>query len=130
MTSICVSAAIIEDAEGRILICQRGPGGDCAFLWEFPGGKVEPGESPEDCVVRECLEELNLSIRLTGLYAETSYTYPQRQIHFTFFKAQLTGGQLRQNVHQSLRWVFPQELGGYTFCPADVELVNRLQQEG
>ena len=59
-----VSAAIIKNSDNEILICRRGPGGSCEFLWEFPGGKIEPGESPEECLVRECLEELEIEIEV------------------------------------------------------------------
>ena len=94
-----VAAAIILDGEGRILICRRGPGGNCAYLWEFPGGKLETGESPEACVQRECREELEVELRLTGVFDEFVFEYPDREISFTFFKAEIAGGQLRLNVH-------------------------------
>ena len=84
-----VSAAIITNSDNEILICRRGPGGSCQFLWEFPGGKIEQGESPEECLVRECLEELEIEIEVLDLFEETKYSYPEREIEFMFFSASL-----------------------------------------
>jgi len=122
-----VAAAIILDGEGRILICRRGPGGNCAYLWEFPGGKLETGESPEACVQRECREELEVELRLTGVFDEFVFEYPDREISFTFFKAEIAGGQLRLNVHEDARWVFLSELPQYEFCPADKRIIEKLK---
>ena len=77
---ILVSAAIIRNTAGEILICQRGAGGSCAFLWEFPGGKQEAGEKAADCLVRECREELGIEIDIVALLEQTSYTYPDNKI--------------------------------------------------
>ncbi len=71
-----VSAAIIKNSDNEILICQRGPGGSCEFLWEFPGGKI-PGESPEECLVRECREELEIDIEVLDLFEQTTL-YPEK----------------------------------------------------
>ncbi len=120
-----VTAAIIFENE-RYLICQRGAGGSCAYLWEFPGGKVEPNEDPEACLIRECQEELGITIRLLRIYAETSYQYPERRIDFTFFEAHIESGSISPTVHEDVRWVSYQELHQYPFCPADVEIVKKL----
>ncbi|MGI5959419.1 MAG: 8-oxo-dGTP diphosphatase MutT [Massiliimalia sp.] len=130
MSVIHVAAAIIQNDKGEILICQRGPGGACAHLWEFPGGKIEPGETPEQCVLRECKEELDITIQLTERYADFSYEYPQQKIEFTFFKAKLSQGELQQNVHENLKWVLPKDFENYPFCPADKDLVKQLQEQG
>lgn len=89
---ILVSAAIIRNTAGEILICQRGAGGSCAFLWEFPGGKQEAGEKAADCLVRECREELGIEIDIVALLEQTSYTYPDNKIGLSFFAAKITGG--------------------------------------
>ena len=86
---ILVSAAIIRNTAGEILICQRGAGGSCAFLWEFPGGKQEAGETAADCLVRECREELGIEIDIVALLEQTSYTYPDNKIGLSFFAAHL-----------------------------------------
>lgn len=124
-----VAAAIIEK-DHQILICQRAEGGSCSLLWEFPGGKREEGETPEQCAVRECGEELGVTVRLRGIFAVTSYRYPEQEIHFTFFRAELAEGRIRKNVHKEIRWVPPAELGRYSFCPADLDIIRRLMEEG
>ena len=123
---IQLSAAILKNEAGKILICQRGAGGPCAYLWEFPGGKLESGESPEECLFRECREELGIGIRIQELFAQTTYTYPEIQIAFSFFRAELVDGEPRADVHKSIQWVLPDELKLYEFCPADVAVVERL----
>lgn len=122
-----VSAAIIRK-NGKFLICQRAEGGSCSRLWEFPGGKLEPGETPEQCVIRECREELAVIIRPLGLFAETSYRYPDREIHFTFWNAEIPDGPIRMNVHRDIRWVEPDDLSKYPFCPADTAIVEKLRE--
>lgn len=122
---IHVTAAIIRKA-GKILICQRGKEGNCPSLWEFPGGKQELGETPEQCIIRECKEELDIEIAVESVFAETTYQYPNREIAFTFFNAVLLYGELKRAVHQDFRWVSLDELKNFEFCPADVEIVKLL----
>ena len=122
-----VAAAMIEK-EGKILICRRGAGGSCAYLWEFPGGKQEPGETLEECAVRECREELELTIRISGRFERVTHRYPDREVALTFFRAQCVGGSLHNHVHEEVRWVRPAELLEYEFCPADAGVVRRLAE--
>lgn len=122
-----VAAAIIRK-DGKFLICQRGAGGNCAFLWEFPGGKLEPDETLEECLIRECKEELEIEISVKGIFAETTYKYPEREIAFTFFEAEIIGGELKMNVHNDMQWVLPSELKNYKFCSADVEIMEKLSE--
>ena len=123
-----VSAAIIKNFDNEILICQRGPGGSCQFLWEFPGGKIEPGETPEECLVRECREELDIEIEVLDLFEETKYSYPERDIEFMFFTASLIKGVPTPSVHNCIKWVPRDRLHGYEFCPADVIIIEKLGQ--
>ncbi|NCB45294.1 MAG: 8-oxo-dGTP diphosphatase MutT [Clostridia bacterium] len=123
---IRVSAAIIKNSDNEILICQRGLGGSCEFLWEFPGGKIEPGESPEECLVRECREELEIDIEVLSLFEQTKYSYPEREIEFMFFCASLNKGVPTPSVHNCIKWVSPDELEEYEFCPADVSVIEKL----
>lgn len=125
-----VAAGIIINARDELLICQRGPGGNCAYLWEFPGGKREPEESWEACLIRECREELDVEIEITGVFERTSYAYPDREILFTFFFAKLIAGQPQMQVHQAMRWVRAEQLQSYEFCPADCEIIRRLSEPG
>lgn len=122
-----VTAAIIRKGD-RILICRRAEGGSCSGLWEFPGGKLEQGENLEECLVRECREELGLHLRIKDVFAQTSYNYGDKDMEFTFFNTEIIGGELKMKVHQDIKWVKPEELRVYTFCPADVEVAERLAE--
>lgn len=123
---IDVSAAIIKNVTGEVLICRRGAGGSCAYLWEFPGGKQEDGETPKECLVRECKEELGIEIVVGMVFARTFYQCPERGIRFTFFLAEIISGTPRLSVHLEVQWVKPKDLLNYEFCPADVEVVEKL----
>ena len=122
-----VAAAIIRDGD-KILICQRADDDDCGMLWEFPGGKREIGETLEQCIIREMREELELEICIQGIFAQTYYPFNGRDIYFTFFNAEIVGGEMVLNVHNASKWVFPFELGAYEFMPPDVEVVRSLWQ--
>lgn len=125
---IKVGAAIIREKD-NILICQRGEGGLCSNLWEFPGGKQEPHETAEQCVIRECKEELGIEIEVKNILKKTTYNYPEKEIFFTFFNASIKSGEIRPKVHQDVRWVLHRELDKYEFCPADVEIVEQLLKD-
>lgn len=122
---ITVIAAIIRQKE-KILICQRGPGGNCAHLWEFPGGKLEAGESHSQCLVRECMEELNLTLCVGRLYDHVRYSYDGCAFSFYFYEAQIIGGAMQKRVHAQILWEDPRRLTKYPFCPADEDVVRRL----
>lgn len=126
---IKVSAAVIKNQDGDILICQRKSGGSCAYLWEFPGGKQEEGETPEECLVRECVEELGVKVKITGLYANKKYRYPENDYYFSFYRAEITSGSVVMLAHNDLTWVPLCELDKYAFCPADVDIINQLMSE-
>ena len=123
---IQVAAVILTDENGRILICKRAQGASCAHLWEMPGGKLEPGETPEQAAVRECQEELGVQVVLGGVYAKTEYSYPDKTIEFTFFNGRIVSGEPEMRVHEEMAWVLPSQLKEYEFCPADVGLVQKL----
>jgi 8-oxo-dGTP diphosphatase len=125
---IHVSAAIIHNDKGEVLICQRGPGGNCEFLWEFPGGKQEPDETSEDCLLRECREELNVEIGIDDLFAETAYAYPDREIAFAFFDAHIVSGTPKMDVHNDMKWILPEDMSKYDLCPADITVIKKLQK--
>ncbi len=120
-----VTAAIIRQ-NGKILICKRG-NGSCAHLWEFPGGKIEAGETAFECIVREIREELSVEIRPISVFAEYAYSYPDRDIAFTFIEAELVSGEPTLCVHEEIRWVLPSELNSVEWCPADIRAAEMLR---
>lgn len=120
-----IAAAILIENH-KILICQRAGLGSCANLWEFPGGKLEPGETLQECALRECKEELGITLKIGELFAESVYHYPDREVEITFFLAKRVSGEPRQKVHQALCWASPTELPCYPFCPADEDVVTKL----
>ena len=124
-----VSAVILYNENGEILICQRGAGGCCEYLWEFPGGKEEPKETAAECAVRECREELNIEVGALDTVGTSFYSYPDRDISFTFFKGKILSGEPTQTVHKSIRWVTPQNLSEYAFCPAETWILEQLKRE-
>ena len=122
-----VAAAIIQNERGEVLVCKRGPGGSCAHLWEFPGGKREAGETDAQCLVREIKEELALEISVGPLFGQASYRYPDKHVALSFYLARIVGGQLSCLVHEQARWVAPRDLVGLHFCPADKDIVEKLR---
>ncbi|MBO4318754.1 MAG: (deoxy)nucleoside triphosphate pyrophosphohydrolase [Mailhella sp.] len=123
-----VSAAIIFDIEGKMLICRRAPGGPCSEMWEFPGGKREKGENAEECLVRECREELGVELAVERLFMETQYAYPDREIAFSFFIARIDSGVIDLRVHSEFAWIRPEESDGYVFCPADTGILQEIRR--
>ncbi|MEE0776000.1 MAG: 8-oxo-dGTP diphosphatase MutT [Bacillota bacterium] len=127
--SIRVSAAILE-RDGKILICRRQKGGSCGDLWEFPGGKIELGETPEECLIRECREELGVDIQITGTFGQAHHCYPDVDVTLYFYRGGILQGEPRRTVHQEMAWVVPTELKRYDFCPADEEVIANLSKKG
>lgn len=121
-----VAAAIIIKNK-KILICRRGSGGSCAYLWEFPGGKREGCETMEQCLVRECAEELGIHIAAEKKFHKTIYHYPEAEILLTFFYAKIINGEPEPRIHQEVKWVKSDELTEYDFCPADREVIDLLK---
>ena len=124
---IKVAAAIIEN-DGKIFVCKRGAGGVCAFLWEFPGGKLEEGETPNEALCRECREELEVKIEPEELFAEFPFKYPDREIYFYFIKAKIKSGEIKLNVHTAVKWVLPEEMNSAEYCPADKDIIALLKE--
>lgn len=120
-----VTAAIIEK-DGRVLITRRPMGDKLELKWEFPGGKIEPGEMPEQCLVREIKEELNLDIKITGHFMNSNYRYDSGEILLICYRAEITGGDLRLNFHVAAEWVERDKLPEYDFAPADVPVAKML----
>ena len=124
-----VVAALIRDTD-RVLICQRPAHKARGMLWEFVGGKVEPGESREEALIRDCREELAITISVGDIFTEVTHTYPDLTIHLTVFNAEITAGVPRKLEHNDLRWITADELDRYAFCPADQSIVEKLRKGG
>lgn len=125
MKTIVVTAAIIKDGK-KFLIAQRKKGAHQEMLWEFPGGKVEPGESPESCLAREIREELNLIIQVEDIFQVVSHNYQDRHIILLCYNCLLVDGQPEKLDCQDFRWVTGEEMTGYEFAPADIPVVEKL----
>ena len=120
-----VVAAIIK-RDGRILACRRPPHKARGLLWEVPGGKVEPGETPEEAIVRECREELGITLVPQSIFTEVTHHYPDLTVHLTFFLCSLPPGEPVPLEHDAIRWAAPEELADLPFCPADRGVADML----
>lgn len=121
-----VVAALIWD-EDKFLICQRPANKARGLLWEFVGGKVEKGETKEAALVRECQEELAITVEPYDIFAEVTHEYPDIIVRLTLFNCVITKGQPKLLEHNDLRWITRSEIPDYDFCPADVEILKKLQ---
>ncbi|MCA0757058.1 8-oxo-dGTP diphosphatase MutT [Paenibacillus sp. N4] len=121
-----VAAAIIEDGEGRMLIARRAPGKSQAGMWEFPGGKLEPGESPEACLRRELLEEMGIEIEPYAYFGVNEHDYGAVTIRLLAYRARFVSGEIALTDHDEYRWVSAAELEEYRFAPADVPFLEML----
>src|SRR5262245_2562350 len=124
MNTIVVAAAVIERG-GRFLLTRRLPGSHLAGLWEFPGGKCQPGESVEVCLARELKEELDVDGRVADEMLTVSHNYADRVIELHFIRCELLG-EPAALLGQEMRWVERDELNSFEFPPADAELIQML----
>ena len=124
---IDVTAAILIE-NGRVLIARRRPGASQAGMWEFPGGKVRPGESPAQCLKREIQEELGIEIAVGEFFGESVYAYEDQTIRLLAYRVRAEGGEMSRNDHAELAWVAIADLGRYRFCPADVPFTEKLRK--
>jgi len=118
-----VTAAIIEK-DGKVLIAQRPKNDKLSLKWEFPGGKVENDETPQECLVREIKEELNLSIKISGYFMKNVYYYETGGIELMSYFAEITDGELELNAHEAVEWVEKSKLKQFDFAPADIKILN------
>lgn len=113
--------------EGRFLICQRPAHKARGLLWEFVGGKVEPGETKEQALARECREELDIEVSVGAQFTALTHVYPDLTVRLTLFNARIVSGEPKLLEHADLRWILPDEIPDYEFCPADEEILRLLQ---
>jgi 8-oxo-dGTP diphosphatase len=122
-----VTAALIRDTDGRYLITQRRVGSHLEGLWEFPGGKLEAGETPEVGLRRELAEELTATFDVGALVETIHWEYPDRTIVLRFYDCRHRHGPIEPREGQAMAWVAPERLGDYQFPPADFSLIQRLK---
>lgn len=123
-----VVAALIW-REGKFLICRRPEGKARALLWEFVGGKVEAGESKRQALVRECREELGITVSAGEVFAEVTHEYPDIVVHLTLFESVIEEGEPQKLEHSEIKWIVPAEIPAYEFCPADKDILARIAAE-
>ena len=121
-----VVAALIWDGD-RFMICQRPAHKARALLWEFVGGKVEPGETMEQALIRECREELDITLDVGSVFMDVTHEYPDITVHLTLFNAAIAAGTPKLMEHNDLKWITPAEIPRYAFCPADEEILKAIR---
>ncbi len=120
-----VVAALIW-ADNKFMICQRPAHKARGLLWEFVGGKVEPGETKEQALIRECREELAVKLAVGERFMDVVHEYPDLTVHLTLFNATIAEGIPQKLEHNDIKWITPSEIGDYDFCPADEEILKEI----
>ena len=120
-----VVAALIWQGD-RFMICQRPAHKARGLLWEFVGGKVEPGEAKEQALIRECMEKLNVLISVGYMFMDVVHEYPDLTVHLTLFNATIAEGEPQKLEHNDIKWITPSEIPNYEFCPADEEILAKI----
>ena len=120
-----VVAALIWDND-KFMICQRPAHKARGLLWEFVGGKVELGETKEQALIRECQEELAVTLSVGDVFMDVVHEYPDLTVHLTLFNATISEGEPQKLEHNDIRWITPSEILNYEFCPADEEILKEI----
>ena len=120
-----VVAALIWDNK-KFMICQRPTTKSCALLWEFVGGKVEKGETKEEALIRECREELGVTLSVGDEFIDVTHEYPDITVHLTLFHASISEGTPKKLEHNDIKWITPAEIPNFNFCPADTEILEKI----
>ena len=120
-----VVAALIWDSD-KFMICQRPENKSRALLWEFVGGNVEPGETKEQALIRECKEELDVTLSVGEIFMDVIHRYPDINVHLTLFNASILEGVPQKLEHNDIKWITVSEINNYEFCPADKEILEKL----
>ncbi len=121
-----VAAALIWEGE-RFMICRRPLHKARGGLWEFVGGKLEPGESGEEALIRECREELDITVSVGSLFMEVIHEYPDLTVRLLVYNAAIAEGEPKLLEHMDLQWILPAEIPAYEFCPADKDILAKIQ---
>ena len=120
-----VVAALIWHGD-KFMICQRPAHKARGLLWEFVGGKVELGETKEQALIRECREELAITLSVGNVFMNVIHEYPDLTVHLILFDATITEGEPQKLEHNDIRWITPSEIPNYDFCPADEEILAKI----
>ena len=120
-----VVAALIWKSN-KFMICQRPAHKPRGLLWEFVGGKVEPGETKEQALIRECREELAVTLWVGDIFMDVVHEYPDITVHLTLFNATIAEGEPQKLEHNDIQWIMPSEIVNYAFCPADEEILAKI----
>ena len=120
-----VVAALIWQGN-KFMICQRPAHKARGLLWEFVGGKVEPGETKDQALIRECQEELAVTLSVGDVFMDVIHEYPDLTVHLSLFNATIAEGEPQKLEHNDIRWITPSEIANYAFCPADVEILTKI----
>ena len=123
-----VVAALIWEND-KFMICQRPAHKARALLWEFVGGKVEPGETKEQALIRECLEELAITLSVGDVFMDVVHKYPDITVHLTLFNATISKGIPQKLEHNDIKWITVEEIDQFDFCPADTEILVQLKKQ-
>ena len=122
-----VVAALIWK-NNKFMICQRPAHKARGLLWEFVGGKVEPGETKAQALIRECKEELNVILSVGDVFMDVIHEYPDLTVHLTLFNATIAEGEPHKLEHNDIEWITSDEIPSYNFCPADKEILTKLME--
>ena len=122
-----VAAALIR-RDHTFLICRRPKTKACALLWEFVGGKLEKGETGKEALIRECMEELGITVSVGEIFMEVTHVYPDATVHLTLYHATIADGEPQLLEHNDMRWITPEEIGQYDFCPADTNILEKIKE--
>lgn len=123
-----VVAALIWDGP-RFMICQRPAHKARGLLWEFVGGKTEPGETMEEALVRECREELDITVSVGDIFTQVIHEYPDIHIRLTLFHCAITQGTPKLLEHHDLKWILPRQIPEFDFCPADKDILALIRNQ-
>ena len=125
MGAIEVVSALIWQGN-KFMICQRPTHKARGLLWEFVGGKVEQGETKEQALIRECREELAITLSVGDVFMDVVHEYPDLTVHLTLFNATIAEGEPQKLEHTDIQWITPSEISNYEFCPADEEILEKI----
>lgn len=123
-----VAAALIWNESGQFLICQRPAHKARGLLWEFVGGKAEKDESLKEALIRECREELGVTVEPGSIFVQLIHEYPDIKIRLTLFNSTIVSGTPKLLEHNDMQWIYPSQIPNYDFCPADEDILKMLMK--